>query len=130
MLRRTRFLTSEYNEELGVKDVTWINANGTEMQSGDWDDGSMKCFGMLMDGRAQTTGICKRGQDATLLMVINGYEDAVAFILPECPGGSAWELLADTNVPEQEEAPGFAFGDAYQVTGRSLLLFLLRPEGR
>ena len=28
----SRFLTGEYNEELGVKDVTWINANGAEMQ--------------------------------------------------------------------------------------------------
>jgi len=57
MLRRTRFLTGEYNEELGVKDVTWLNANGSEMQAGDWQDGNMKCFGMLMDGRAQGTGI-------------------------------------------------------------------------
>ncbi len=128
MLRRTRFLISEYNEELGVKDVTWINANGAEMQAGDWDDAGMKCFGMLMDGRAQMTGIRKRGHDATLLMVINGFQDAVAFTLPECPGGSAWELLVDTNIPEQEDAPDFAFEAAYQVTGRSLLLFLLRPE--
>ena len=28
ILRRSRFLTGEYNEELGVKDVTWINAIG------------------------------------------------------------------------------------------------------
>ena len=27
ILRRTRFLTGEYNEELGVKDVSWINAD-------------------------------------------------------------------------------------------------------
>ena len=31
ILRRGRFLTGNYNEELGVKDVTWINASGTEM---------------------------------------------------------------------------------------------------
>jgi glycogen operon protein len=73
MLRRTRFLTGEYNEELGVKDVTWINANGSEMQPGDWQDGNMKCFGMLMDGRAQVTGVRKRGQDATLLMILNSF---------------------------------------------------------
>jgi len=28
ILRRSRFLTGEYNEELGIKDVTWINASG------------------------------------------------------------------------------------------------------
>ena len=29
VLRRSRFLTGEYIEELGVKDVTWINADGS-----------------------------------------------------------------------------------------------------
>ena len=128
MLRRTRFLTGEYNEGLGVKDVTWINANGSEMQPDDWQDGTMKCFGMLMDGRAQVTGIRKRGEDATLLMIINSFHDAVNFALPESPGGSGWELLVDTNAPDQEERPTFKFGAHYQVTGRSLLLFLMQPK--
>ena len=128
ILRRTRFLTGEYNEELGVKDVTWINANGEEMQAGDWDDPGMKCFGMLMDGRAQVTGIRKRGQDATLLLVINGYHDAVEFTLPAAPGGKGWELLADTSAPDQQKALGFAFNETYQVTARSLLLLLLQPD--
>lgn len=59
MLRRTRFLTGEHNEDLGVTDLTWINANGSEMQQDGWKDRNMKCFGMLMDGRAQVTGIRK-----------------------------------------------------------------------
>ena len=128
-LRRTRFLTGAYNEELGVKDLTWINANGSEMQAGDWQDGNMKCFGMLMDGRAQVTGIRKRGQEATLLMILNSFHDAVNFALPESPGGKGWELLVDTNVPDQErKRPSFRFGAHYQATGRSLLLFLMRTK--
>jgi isoamylase len=129
ILRRTRFLTGAYNEELGVKDVTWINANGAEMQAQDWDDPGMKCFGMLMDGRAQVTGIRKRGQDATLLLVINGYHDTVDFALPAAPGGKGWELLADTNAPDPQTALAFGFGETYQVTARSVLLLLLRPDG-
>ena len=31
VLRRTRFLTGQTNEELGIKDATWINASGAEM---------------------------------------------------------------------------------------------------
>jgi glycogen operon protein len=130
ILRRTRFLTGEYNEELGVKDVTWVNASGAEMQPEDWGDANMRCFGMLMDGRAQVSGIRKRGQDATLLLVINGWNDMVEFCLPETPGGAGWELLADTNIPEPEGTPAFEFGHCYQVTGRSLLLFLLQPEAK
>ena len=125
ILRRNRFLTGEYNDALGVRDVSWINANGAEMQPADWEDEGAKCLGMLMDGRSQVTGIRKRGQDATLLMVLNGHHDVVEFKLPEAPGGDGWTLLADTNAPEAGPA-SFGFGHAYQVTGRSLLLLLLR----
>jgi glycogen operon protein len=127
MLRRARFLTGEFNEEFGVKDVTWINVNGAELQEGDWDDACMKCFGMLMDGRAQETGVRTRGQDATLLLLINSCQDMVEFALPEVPGGVRWTRLADTNAPDDAEEPAFAFGDKFQVTGRSVLLFLLEP---
>src|ERR1700729_323705 len=36
ILRRNRFLTGSYDEELEVKDLTWINASGHEMRSEDW----------------------------------------------------------------------------------------------
>ena len=103
ILRRSRFLTGVYNEELGVKDVTWINASGAEMKPEEWGDMNMECFGMLMDGRAQPTGIRRRGEDATLLMVLNGYHDLVEFTLPETAGGSHWQLLIDTNLAEDAE---------------------------
>ncbi|MFL5237011.1 MAG: glycogen debranching protein GlgX [Rhizomicrobium sp.] len=127
-LRRTRFFTGEYNEELGVRDVTWINASGSEMSAEEWRDDNMKCFGMLMDGRAQTTGVRRRGQNATLLMVLNGYHDLVNFTLPECSGGMRWELLADTNLPEAEKQRPFSSGQDCGVSGRSLLLFLLESD--
>jgi glycogen operon protein len=99
------------------------------MQQAEWDDGNMKCFGMLLDGRAQVTGIRKRAQDATLLVLLNGWHDAVKFTLPEVPEGKDWLLLADSNLPVQAEEKVFAIGEAYEVTGRSMLVFLLRAEG-
>jgi len=33
-----------------------------------WKDNSIKCFGMLLDGRAQRTGIRRHGDDDTVLM--------------------------------------------------------------
>ncbi|SDB73223.1 glycogen debranching protein GlgX [Belnapia rosea] len=127
MLRRSRFLSGTYNEELDVKDVTWINANGSEMQDTDWADENTLCFGMLLDGRAQTTGIKQRGQDATLLLILNSYHDLVEFTLPPSPGGRGWKRLIDTNQPEGKEEV-FGFGDAYGVTGRSVLLFVMEAE--
>ncbi|MGA3299990.1 MAG: glycogen debranching protein GlgX, partial [Candidatus Acidiferrales bacterium] len=107
VLRRSRFLTGEYNEELKVKDVTWINANGSEMQGSQWADPNMRCLGMLMDGRAQTSGVKQLGHDATLLLVLNVYQDVVQFTLPKCVGGDQWSLLLDTNIPDLVEGSVF-----------------------
>ncbi|GAB6842943.1 glycogen operon protein [Methylorubrum rhodinum] len=125
ILRHGRFLTAEVNPETGVKAVTWVNANGSELDGEAWADASTKCFGMLMDGRAQASGVRKRGDDATMLLVLNTWQDMVGFILPEPPEGSGWRLLVDTNAPDDGSETTFRAGDAYEVTGRSLLLFLM-----
>ncbi len=128
ILRRNLFLTGEYVEELGVKDVTWINANGSEMVSEQWADINMHCFGMLLDGRAQTTGIRQRGHDATLLLVLNVHDDLVKFTLPECAGGCLWSLVIDTNLNGKTKSARFKTGHEYGVTTKSFLLFTLVPD--
>ncbi|HXA92202.1 MAG TPA: glycogen debranching protein GlgX, partial [Steroidobacteraceae bacterium] len=124
ILRRNRFLTGAYDEELDVKDLTWINASGAEMRGEDWADASMRCFGMLMDGRARPTGVRQRGTEATMLLILNAHHDLVQFTLPPHAGGEKkWTLLVDTNAPEEESRKIFSTGEMYGVTGRSLLLF-------
>ena len=129
VLRRGRFLTAERNEALAVKDVTWINASGTEMAESEWQDGNMRCFGMLIDGRAQTSGIKLPAFDVTLLLVLNAHHDVVNFTLPNFVGGKDWLCLIDTNQPDSEQAARFTTADHYQVTGRSLLLFAALTGG-
>jgi glycogen operon protein len=130
ILRRARFFTGTYNEELDIKDVTWLTPAASEMTPENWREGNARCFGMLMDGRAQPTGIKKRGEEATLLLVTNAHHDVVMFTLPEVVGGREWLALIDTNQPDIIDPPAFAAGHDYAVTGRSLLLFALKPEGR
>ena len=101
ILHRGRFLVGEYNEELDVKDVSWLSPTGEEMAQAQWQDTNAKCFGMLLDGRAQATGIRKRGHDATLLLVMNAHHDVVKFTLPEVPEGKHWFCIVDTNAPER-----------------------------
>ncbi len=85
----------------------------------------MRCFGMIMDGRAQPTGIRRRGSAATLLFVLNAYHDLVGFTLPNCTDGKHWKLLFDTNAPDDFREAPFQIGEVYGVTGRSCLLFEL-----
>jgi glycogen operon protein len=130
ILHRGRFLVGEYNEELDVKDATWFSPNGQEMSSEQWDDANAKCMGVVLDGRAQPTGIRRRGADATILLVLNSYHDVVDFKLPAVPEGDSWLCLLDTNVPDRIQNSPHTFGETYQVTGRSFLLFgLARASG-
>ena len=129
ILRRSRFLSGEMNERIGIKEITWINASGAEMQADQWSDDLMLCFGMLLDGRAQATGIRQRGQDATILIVFNSYHDVVQFTLPGSEEDAAWMLMIDTNQGDEDfTTKAFASGDTYDVTGRSLLMFSLAAE--
>jgi isoamylase len=125
ILHRNRFLTGAYDEELDVKDLTWINAAGGEMTAEQWADTGMRCFGMLMDGRAQPTGIRQLGTEATMLLVLNAHHDLVEFTLPGHGKASSWNLLIDTNQPDGAPGAPFDCGAAYGVTARSLLLFAL-----
>jgi isoamylase len=85
----------------------------------------MRCFGMLMDGRARPTGVRQRGTEATMLLVLNAHHDLVQFTLPSSPGGDTWSVVLDTNIPESDTGASVASGEQYAVTGRSLLLMAL-----
>jgi isoamylase len=122
ILHRGRFVIGTYNPSLGVKDVAWLSPTGEEMTQGQWDDSNARCFGMLLDGRAQKSGIVRRGDDATLLIIYNAHFDLVNFTLPSIPDGVSWESIVDTNQPELQQE-SVSFGSAYAVTGRSLVAF-------
>jgi glycogen operon protein len=130
VLRRNRFLTGQFDERQQLSEVRWMSPAGTELTQEQWQDPSMRCFGVLLDGRAQTSGIRKPASDATLLIVLNAHHDVVEFKLPDIPGSDQWSCLIDTNMPVREELPEFETGDVYQVTGRSLLLFALHAKGQ
>jgi len=132
VLRQSRFLASAGNEQLEIKDCTWLTPANEEMAAAHWAEPAAKCLGLLLDGRAQTSGTGRRGSEATLLLITNAHHDVVVFTLPTVPGGRDWLRLLDTNLADQDEdmedALPFKFGHPYEVTGRSLLLFLLRPK--
>jgi glycogen operon protein len=126
VLRRNRFLTGAYNEELGVKDVTWIHPSGTEMNDATWRDAGLRCVGMLIDGRAQASGVRERGSDATLLLIFNGSAEAVKFKLPQPVDGKGWKLQLDTDglsaVAGDRQFPPL---EEVQMADRSVSVFLM-----
>jgi isoamylase len=97
VLRRGRFLTGEFNDELQLSEVKWMSPAGVSLIPEQWTDSLMRCFGLLIDGRAQESGIRKPASDATLLIVLNAHHDVVEFKLPEIPGSDEWQCLIDSS---------------------------------
>jgi isoamylase len=124
LFHRGRFLTGAFNEELEIKDVTWFDPAATEMDEGQWHDGHARCVQMLLDGRAQPTGIRQKGSDLTLLLMFNAHHDPIEFTFPEF-SGRVWKLLIETaDVARQH--PHLEFGATHMLEGRSLALWEIR----
>ena len=126
ILRGSRFLDGTFKEQQNGKDCTWLTPAGTEMTEQNWNDGLARCVGVIIHHREHLKKIESPRSDATLLWVVNSHHDVVLFKLPGMPDGDNWELLVDTNLPEQERVSRFEFDHEYEVTGRSLLVFALR----
>jgi glycogen operon protein len=126
VLRRNRFMTGVFNAELGLRDVDWFSPSGTEMRTADWNDAKLRCFGMLLEGRAQTSGVGRPGTDSTLLVLINGGQENTAFRLPGISGGRRWASVFDTAMPERSREQIFRIGEAYLVASCSVSLFALQ----
>ncbi len=129
VLRRQRWLDGSWNDRLKVRDVTWLQPSGEAMTPESWADPAARCLGMLVDGRAQTSGIQKLASDATLLIVVNAADASVPFTLPDIEGSDRWICLVDTNAPVRDQRVELGANEAYPVESRSTLLFALRTSG-
>jgi glycogen operon protein len=122
ILRRSRFLTGAHDAQLDIRDVAWLSAGGHEMTQDEWNNGWIKCFGVMLDGRARKTAVARHGEDESVLIIMNSFEGEVDFKLPRTSAGPKWTLLLDTNVDDGATATPFAFDGIYKVAGRSFAL--------
>ncbi|MCP1313419.1 MULTISPECIES: glycogen debranching protein GlgX [unclassified Halomonas] len=131
ILRRGRFLSGEYDEAMGLKEVTWLAPEGEEMSVERWEDSSRRALGLLLDGRAQPSGIRRPGADDTLLLLLNAGFETCDFSLPDVDHG-AWHCRLDTADPELEDGEAPLEGTTCALPAHSLVLLELvkRPIGR
>jgi glycogen operon protein len=124
ILRSRYFLTGERRGPLELRDVTWIHPTGEEMTAETWQDGGLRCFGMLIDGRARArvTDGAPAEETSTLLLVLNAHHEFVPFKLPSPASTDAWLPVLDTAATPEPDR-GYAHGATYRVAERSFVLF-------
>jgi isoamylase len=134
VLRKTRFLSGERNDAVGVRDVTWIVPSGAEMIEQDWKNAGNRCFGMMIDGRSRPMPPEIKNWDATIFLVLNGGNEDVPFKLPSSANAKRWKILLDSsNV--QMGGPGvgdkyFQPGEPVGAASHSFLALVLERSDR
>ncbi|HYD54325.1 MAG TPA: glycogen debranching protein GlgX, partial [Gemmatimonadaceae bacterium] len=84
VLRRRTFFRGQVIDHSGVKDLTWLRTDGSEMREEDWGYGPAQALGMLVHGEA-TDETDDRGRPIlgdTMLLLLNASDAEVRFTLP------------------------------------------------
>ncbi len=112
LLNQSHFLHGD--EIAGVRNVTWLRADGQEMSPDDWLNGINKSVCLMLRAR----------HGKPLLMFLNAYHEGVSFKVPPSPTG-AWRLIVDTEHGTIEPRGAAITEDEADiiVSGRALLLY-------
>jgi len=119
---------SIYGNEIG--DITWFEPSGQPMREEAWNAGFNQCFGMRMLGD-MIGDVDERGQEIngdSILLLINAFHEPIPFKIPSQlrRQRQRWQRLIDTALPDAEQI-WFASGKAYDLKGRSLVIFRTAP---
>ncbi|MGB5591509.1 MAG: glycogen debranching protein GlgX [Gammaproteobacteria bacterium] len=126
VFRRESFLDGMAHPESALKDVTWLDADGSEMSEDDWRAASRQVLGVLLDH----TGVRlshrlqhESGAGDSFLMLFNAGARDIDFTVPAPISSEIWEVVFDTSeegatVP----ASGFREGNTYTLQARSMVL--------
>jgi isoamylase len=102
VLRWPRFLHGTHSSG-GIKDITWLAPDGSEMTTEQWQRPQSRALGLMLNGEVGTFHF-RDGTPAPgelLLLLFNGNDSEIAFQLPRVPHGNVWRRLLDTS----EETP-------------------------
>jgi glycogen operon protein len=95
ILRSCDYYVGEGMCACGLKDVSWLRPDGSEMTESDWANPQQRTLGVLVHEHP-TASSGGANEPVDLLAVFHAGSDDVAFRLPERAGPSQWTCRVDT----------------------------------
>jgi isoamylase len=129
VFQRKKFFQGRRLRGSGVRDLTWLRADGTPMTDQEWDADWVRTMGVRFAGDALHE-VDENGdllEDDTLLLLLNAHTEAIDFRLPG-DEGVIWDVLVDTCSPDGRSDARHEAGAIVPICDRALLL-LRRPSG-
>jgi isoamylase len=124
LLHRSRFFDGDYDADLGIRDVTWLRPDNTEMRDADWREGERRVLMVRLDGRAPASGLRQIAANVTLLMLLNASVMNTFFTLPTMHD-EHWKILIDT---AGYHGRAIAGGADLKVAAHSLVLLAVERD--
>jgi glycogen operon protein len=126
ILRQPQFFRGRDLHGNGIKDITWINADGTEMTDQAWMEDYVKVLGVMLSGDSTDLRDFKQQPilDDTLLLFFNAAGEDVNVILPGREP-VAWRQVIDTTHENGflDTTPVSNAGMQYRLVAHSFALF-------
>ena len=133
VFHRRNFFQGRSIKGAGVKDILWLQPDGTEMTDEQWKQDSARSMGVFLSGEGLEEHD-DRGQpmtDENFVLLMNAHHDGIPFTLPPVAAESEWVVLADTSCQTTRDADLlYKAGDAYPLQARSLALLVEREKGK
>jgi len=120
VLRRRRFLGGAEASELG-----WFTAFGEPMTGADWADPAGQTLALYLNG-SDDPDLADDGTpmvDDDLLVLVNGWDSAIEFVIPVTAVGQKWKTEIDSYEPAAAaQAPVLEAGERHSVGARSIVV--------
>jgi glycogen operon protein len=129
LFRRRTYFRGQAVRQAEMKDISWLEPDGTEMSPEHWARSSARALGVLISGHGLTERdeLGRPVEDDDLLLLLNAHDDSVAFSLPGAEG-ERWDALLDTG-HDGFEGRSYGRGATYPLAAHALAL-LVKPNRR
>ncbi len=125
VLGRRRFFQGRKISGGDVKDIAWLNPDGSEISPEEWQHAERRVLAMWLAGEAADV-VDEHGKAIvgdTLVILANSSDEVMPFKLPRTTAGRRWVLALDTYHPHMEEGRNrYRSGGIYQLQPRSIAI--------
>jgi isoamylase len=122
--RRSAFFDGKLNPATGLRDVIWIESDGTLLHHEEWHQETRRCFGALLAAVSDSS--------SPLLVLFNNSTEPQPFVLPG-DKATRWSLVFDTflnpSFPSKPPAP-LATTQKYSLQGQGVVCMVLAAGDR
>ncbi|MBC7162620.1 glycogen debranching protein GlgX [Immundisolibacter sp.] len=131
VFRRARFFEGRAIPGTDVKDIVWLNTDGTEKDAADWAGRDPHRLAFVLSGDAGHHHLTAAGEpepDETFLVLMNAAGEPAGFCLPPHAAVQAWRPVLDTAQADPfGGGPALAAGSIYTLEAHALAVLVETP---